>query len=61
MTGKEFRKWRRSLEITQNEVASNIGCTISAISRWESGEIDFRQSLYDKVIKFYEERNKDGE
>ena len=61
MTGKEFRKWRRSLEITQNEVASNIGCTVSAISRWESGEIDFRQCLYDKVIKFYEERNKDGE
>ena len=61
MTGKEFRKWRRSLEITQNEVASNIGCTVSAISRQESGEIDFRQSLYDKVIKFYEERNKDGE
>ena len=61
ITGSEFRKWRRNLDITQEEVAESIGCTVSAISRWESGEIDFRQSLYDKVIKFYEERNKDGE
>lgn len=57
MTGSEFRKWRRSLEITQQEVADNIGCSKSAICRFESGEIDFRPSLYEKIMKFYEERN----
>lgn len=61
MVGSEFRKWRRSLEITQDEVANAVDCSKSAICRWESGEIDFRQSLYEKIINFYEERNKDGE
>lgn len=60
MTGIEFRKWRRSLEITQDEVAKAVGCSKSAICRWESGEIDFRKSLYEKIIKFYKERNKDN-
>ena len=61
ITGAEFRKWRRNLDITQEEVADSIGCSKSSICRWESGEIDFRQSLYEKIINFYEERNKDGE
>lgn len=61
MTGSEFRKWRRSLEITQQEVADYVGCDKSSICRWESGEIDFVFSRYEKVMKFYEERSSDGE
>lgn len=58
MTGKEFRKWRRSQEISQQEVADNVKCSKSAICRWESGEIDFRPMLYERVMNFYKERNR---
>lgn len=57
MTGKEFRKWRRNLEISQQEVAKIIGCTTSAICRWEKEEFDFLPSMQEKINKFYEERN----
>lgn len=61
MVGSEFRKWRRSLEISQEEVAEAIGCNKSSICRWEKGEFEFLPSMQKKINKFYEERNKDGE
>ena len=53
MTGAEFRTWRRSKEITQQEVADKVDCTKSAICRWEKGEFDFLPSVYEKIIMFY--------
>ena len=53
MTGAEFRTWRRSKEITQQEVADKVDCTKSAICRWEKGEFDFLPSVYERIIMFY--------
>ena len=53
MTGSEFRIWRRSQEITQQEVASEVKCNISTICRWEKGEINVLPHLYEKIIGFY--------
>ena len=53
MTGSEFRTWRRSQEITQQEVADFVECSNSAISRWEKGEFDFVPIMYEKILKFY--------
>lgn len=53
VTGSEFRTWRRSQEITQQEVADFVECSNSAISRWEKGEFDFVPLMYEKILKFY--------
>lgn len=53
MTGIDFRKWRRSQEITQQEVADYVGCNKSTICRWEKETIDLVEELYVKVNEFY--------
>lgn len=55
MTGAEFRTWRRSKEISQQEVADKVECSRSAICRWEKGEFDFLPSVYERIICFYNE------
>ena len=35
--GKEIRRARRSKDLTQADLAKEIGCTESAISQWENG------------------------
>lgn len=55
MTGAEFRTWRRSKEISQQEVADKVECSKSAICRWEKGEFDFLPSVYERIICFYNE------
>lgn len=54
MTGKEFRRWRRSLEISQQVVADYVGCNKSTICRWEKEQIKIYPDLYSKVMEFYE-------
>ena len=54
MTGREFRSWRRSQEITQQVVANSVNCNVSTISRWEKGELNLTQLLYEKILKFYD-------
>ena len=54
MTGKEFRKWRRSLEISQQVVASFVKCNKSTICRWEKEQMNLYPDLYQKVMDFYE-------
>lgn len=54
MTGKEFRKWRRSLEISQQVVADYAECNKSTICRWEKEQIKIYPDLYSKVMEFYE-------
>lgn len=58
ISGSEFRKWRRSLEISQELVAYYVGCNRSTICRWEKGELNIISDLYEKIMKFYKE-NKD--
>ena len=52
MTGKEFRKWRRNEDITQQEVADSIGADKSTISRWEHELISISNTLYNKILQF---------
>jgi DNA-binding XRE family transcriptional regulator len=54
MTGKEFRRWRRSLEISQQVVADYAECNKSTICRWEKEQIKIYPDLYQKVMDFYE-------
>ena len=58
MTGKEFRRWRRSLEIYQQTVADFVGCHKSTICRWEKEQITIYPDIYEKILEFYKE-NKD--
>lgn len=53
MTGREFRSWRRSQEITQQVVADYAKCNASTISRWEKEELNLVPDLYNKILKFY--------
>ena len=45
MTGKEFRRWRRSLEISQQVVADYAECNKSTICRWEKEQIKIYPDL----------------
>lgn len=54
MTGIEFRRWRRSEEISQQVVADSAGCNKSTICRWEKEQISLLPDLYKKVMEFYE-------
>lgn len=56
MTGREFRRWRRSLEITQQEVADTIGCNKSTICRWEKEQLILADSLYEKILYYYKSK-----
>lgn len=53
MTGTEFRKWRRSLEISQQVVADFARCNKSTICRWEKEQISLLPDLYEKIMIFY--------
>ena len=53
MTGLEFRKWRRSQEITQQEIATMVGCNKSTICRWEKNQLMLADSLYTQILKIY--------
>lgn len=56
MSGKEFRRWRRNADITQEQVAEVIVADKSTISRWEHELINISNELYDKLNKFIIER-----
>jgi DNA-binding transcriptional regulator YiaG len=38
MTGKEFKQKRRTLALTQLQLAAELGVTVTAVARWERGE-----------------------
>ena len=56
MSGKEFRRWRRNADITQEQVAEIIVVNKSTISRWEHELISISDTLYNKLNKFMIER-----
>lgn len=39
MNGKELRKRRKALGLTQEALAGELGVTANTIARWERGEI----------------------
>lgn len=52
MTNTEFRKWRRSHEITQQEIGKAIGVSKSCICRWEKGNLIIAEELYIKILEY---------
>jgi DNA-binding XRE family transcriptional regulator len=38
VTGKEFRRVRQHLKLTQNAIAEQLGVTANSVARWERGE-----------------------
>lgn len=52
MAGIEFRKWRRTNEISQQVVADKCDCNVSTICRWERGEISIGLYIYEKIENF---------
>lgn len=56
MSGKDFRRWRRNADITQEQVAEIIVVNKSTISRWEHELISISNTLYNKLNKFMIER-----
>jgi len=37
-TAEQIKSLRKSLEITQRELAEDLGVTVTTISRWENGD-----------------------
>jgi transcriptional regulator with XRE-family HTH domain len=50
MTGKEFRKWRRNQDLTQDYIASLCDLDKSTISRWEHELISLAEKNYLRII-----------
>lgn len=50
--GKQLRKQRKLLNLTQEQVAEYVGVNDSTISRWESGEINNMRR--DKIARLAE-------
>jgi transcriptional regulator with XRE-family HTH domain len=39
MTGAEVRQLREAFGLTQQQLAARLGCSVSTVSRWESGQV----------------------
>ena len=57
MTNTEFRKWRRSHEITQQEIGKAIGVSKSCICRWEKGNLQIAQEVYVLLMEYVQNFN----
>ena len=57
MTGKEFRKWRREREISQEEVGTFCMVDKSTICRWEKDLIKIHKNIYRKIMEFVDSKN----
>ena len=45
MTGKELRKKRKDLKLTQEKLAKKLGVTANTVARWEREEVPFPDYL----------------
>lgn len=57
MSGREFRKWRREREISQQVVANYCEINKSTICRWEKELIDLREYIYLRVMEYVSKTN----
>lgn len=46
MTGKELKEKRNELELTQEQLASELGVTANTVARWERGEMKIPPFLH---------------
>lgn len=52
MTGKEFRKWRRINDFTQEEIATTCNINKSIISRWENDLVVITEKNYKSLLEY---------
>lgn len=52
MSGKEFRKWRRVNEYTQQQIADFCNIDKSTISKWENEVIIISDKIYNNINDF---------
>lgn len=45
MTGKDLRKHRKQLDLTQAGLAERLGVTANTVARWERDEIPIREPM----------------
>lgn len=45
MTGKELKRIRTRLRLTQTELAEKIGVHWNSVARWERDEVPIRESM----------------
>ena len=45
MTGKDLRKHRKQLDLTQAGLAERLGVTANTVARWERDEITIREPM----------------
>jgi len=52
ITHTSFRKWRRSHDITQKQIAEALKVSKSAICKFEQGKLEFSPFTYERLEKF---------
>lgn len=52
MSGREFRKWRRNNDLTQDEIAEFCNMDKSTISRWENDLVVITEKNYKALLEF---------
>lgn len=48
--GKQKKKLRKSLKLTQSEFAKNIGIPLGTLKKWEQNRIKINKTSYLKII-----------
>ena len=56
--GKELRKLRREMRMTQEELAEELGIDPVQISKYESGKIEIKGRQLMKLMKLHDERTR---
>jgi len=51
--GRRIFSWRKSLDLTQQDLADACGITVSAVSLWESGETQPSQKHLQSIVKLF--------
>lgn len=47
--GMGIRRWRRTLSMTQEELAEMVGCSASQVIGWENGRLPMTGEVYRKL------------
>lgn len=55
-TRRSFEHYLEESGVKLKFVADRIGCHYSSLAHWRSGDRDFHQDLYQRLVKFLLER-----